>query len=870
MVRRKNFRKIRIIHISILLFISLFIQLFPVERGMFFGSEGDWLTQHVAVSDSLRQTILETGSFFPQYIHLGGGSNIYDFAYYGLFRLDVIISCLFPDIEMKYFVGGYALIGVVVSTAVCYLWLCHRTEKNFSNIEEREKFKIDDFEVDTVERNKNEWKAFWGAFLFTCSSCFYQAHHQIMFVNYMPFLLLALIGVEWVFQKKNPILLMIALFGIYMHSFYYSISCLTVILLYMVWNMANESDNIFSLHFWREEKGREIVLSMAGAIILSIGMAVFLLLPVGMDILSTVKDGGKSASQGIGFINLNMEGLLYSPYGCGMTILILYLLIYALKDRKMRCLSMGLLLIMIIPIIPFALNGFLYAQVKILIPFLPLFVLVASEELYKMKEMREFPVIPAFLCFFVAVFSSWRAIVLIDTVFLLIWLYVCRVLAKKERKKREKRGRLKAFYFIFFMPLLFSIGVNSSDSYLRQLCDEMGISAAKRSEGYVDANDKRQEHFTREELEREIDTSNYRLDTVANTLANINMLYSGKIHRTTMYSSITNSGYAAFYYDIMHNAIGINNRVALMQGNSLFNWWMGVRYLIVEKGKIPTGYKVLREKGNYLLVENEAVLPICYGMTKQEEIENALDSEKARQSWREKFKEESLGSVFSGKELEKLLYPSGEREHYKIPFRKDFSGKILAIQFSVKQEGKEAVEISIQGVKNKLSGENAPYPNGNERFTYLISVGEGMESLEVWMSGGEYRISDMVVYTADEEKVKEREIIIGKTVSGEGEDGKRVCEKDEIYAGEIEMPEDGYFMTTFPYREGYQVQVDGENRKAQKINMKFLGIPLEKGRHEVCIRFIAPGYRVGVGISVVAWGIFGGELVMRKKKERRR
>lgn len=92
-----------------------------------------------------------------------------------------------------------------MSTAVCYLWLCHRTEKNFSNIEEREKFKIDDFGVDTVERNKNEWKAFWGAFLFACSSCFYQAHHQIMFVNYMPFLLLALIGVDWIFKKKNHI-----------------------------------------------------------------------------------------------------------------------------------------------------------------------------------------------------------------------------------------------------------------------------------------------------------------------------------------------------------------------------------------------------------------------------------------------------------------------------------------------------------------------------------------------------------------------------------------------------------------------------------------------------------------------------------------
>lgn len=819
---------------------------------MFFGSEGDWLTQHVAIADSLRQIILETGSLFPQYIHLGGGSNIYDFAYYGLFRLDVMISCLFPNIEVKYFVGGYALIGVVVSTAFCYLWLSHRTEKNFSNIEEKESIKINDFRLDIIGRNKNEWKAFSGAFLFTCSSCFYQAHHQIMFVNYMPFLILALIGVDRVFKKKNNILLTIALLGIYMHSFYYSISCLTVIFIYMVWNMIETSNSIISLHFWSDARWRDIFLLIVGSILLSIGMAVFFLLPVGLDILSTVKDGGKFANQGIELISLNMEGLLYSPYGCGMTILILYLLIYALKDKKIRCLSIVLLLIMIVPMIPFALNGFLYAQVKILIPFLPLLVLVALEELYKMRETREFPIIPAFLCFLVAVFSRWRAVVLVDTVLLLVWIGICRISIKKEIKNIGKQRRFRVFYFIFFMPLLFSIGVNSSDSYLKQLCDEIGISAAKRSEGYVYTNDKRQQHFTKEELEQEMDTSNYRLDIVANTLANVNMLYSGKIHRTTMYSSVTNSEYATFYYDIMHNAIAINNRVALMQGNSLFNWWMGVRYLIVEKGKIPTGYKVLREKENQLLVENKTVLPICYGTINQEDIENALDSERAKKNWKAKFKKEYASSLFSEKELKILLEPSGKRKYYSIPFQKNLSGKILVIQFLVKQKGKEAVEISIQGVKNKLSGENAPYPNENEKFTYLLSIGEDTESLDVWMSSGNYSISNMVVYTADEKALKDREIIEVKKQSMDGE-GR---EKNEIYNGEIEMPADGYFMTTFPYRDGYQIQVDGRSIKAQKINMAFVGIPMKKGSHEICIRFIAPGYRIGIIISIVAWILF--------------
>lgn len=590
---------------------------------------------------------------------------------------------------MKYFVGGYALIEVVVSTVLCYLWLIWRIEKKVKKIEEN-------------ERNKKEWKAFNGTFLFACSSCFYQAHHQIMFVNYMPFLILAFIGVDRVFQKKNNALLTIALFGIYIHSFYYSISCLTAIFIYIIWNILKKSmsNNITQMYYLNSIKSgrqgrkgnsrnnQEIIdfrgnqsskqregktkkkssgkfvreffrewkntlLLIVGSSFLSIGMAMFFLFPVALDILSTVKDGGKLAKQGMEFINLSMEGLLYSPYGCGMTIFSLYILIYALREKKIKYLSIVLLFIMIVPAISLILNGFLYAQVKILIPFLPLIVLVASEELYKMKKRKDFPVTPVLFCLIVIIFSKWRVLVLVDTGLLLLWISICRIFVQKETKKRGISRTSKIFYFIFLMPVLLSIGANASDSYLKQICNKIGISAAKRSEGYVYMDDKRQQHFKKEELEQEIDTSNYRLDIVANTFANINMLYGGKIRRTTMYSSITDSEYAIFYYDIMHNAISLNNRVALLQGNPLFNWWMGVRYLIVEKGKIPVGYKVVKEKEKYLLVENENVLPICYGTTSQEDISNALNPEKAKKNWKEKFKKEDIYSIFSEKELKK-------------------------------------------------------------------------------------------------------------------------------------------------------------------------------------------------------------------------
>ncbi len=80
------------------LFISL-VQLVPLGNFWFFGSQGDWLSQHVAMGETIRQRMLETGSLIPQYLHLGAGSSGYDAAYYGVLRPDILLSCLFPQVE---------------------------------------------------------------------------------------------------------------------------------------------------------------------------------------------------------------------------------------------------------------------------------------------------------------------------------------------------------------------------------------------------------------------------------------------------------------------------------------------------------------------------------------------------------------------------------------------------------------------------------------------------------------------------------------------------------------------------------------------------------------------------------------------------
>ncbi len=52
---------------TILTVLTLVILLLPLSQGDFFGSEGDWYSQHVGAAENLRQTMLNTGSLFPQF-----------------------------------------------------------------------------------------------------------------------------------------------------------------------------------------------------------------------------------------------------------------------------------------------------------------------------------------------------------------------------------------------------------------------------------------------------------------------------------------------------------------------------------------------------------------------------------------------------------------------------------------------------------------------------------------------------------------------------------------------------------------------------------------------------------------------------------
>lgn len=73
---------------------------------------------------------------------------------------------------------------------------------------------------------------------------------------------------------------------------------------------------------------------------------------------------------------------------------------------------------------------------------------------------------------------------------------------------------------------------------------------------------------------------------------------------------------------------------------------------------------------------------------------------------------------------------------------------------------------------------------------------------------------------------------------------------DGAVEGTIEALEDGVMFTSIPYDEGWKILVDGKETEAVPLlENAFLGVELERGSHEVEMRYEAPGKTVGETIS---------------------
>ena len=843
----------------ILLFIILITAVIP--DGYVYGSNTDWLSQHVTLAETIRNACLEQHTLLPSWIGLGGGSNGYQFAYYGFLRPDILIGCLLPQIPMVDIIIGYMTAVYLCSVLLVYIWL--RSERISPLL------------------------AWLGSMLFMTAGCLFHMHRQIIFVNYLPFMLLAFLCIRKQRYKWLPLCLLL----ICLSSFYFSISAFAAVGWY--WYRTEGK------RFWRGSFLKRYIPAAA----LAAAMAAALLLPTALVLLEHSRlgtDAGLLKLLELFGPNPVFNNILFNEYGMGLTLICFYAILAGLKIKNFRKDSILFLMFGMFGIFSYVLNGTLYTRPKILIPFMPLVILhcVRYAEICRKtagpvrvpepdsRYPEQAPIygmqLPPLWPFAVMLPVSllWFSQEQFPWILLELAILFCLCLAIRLRQKYARPSFAAVSGWLTAVLLLISpVGM-----YLTTAGSEDWVKESEISPG-----------FTADELSQVQFDPLYHFDSLLSPLVDGNELNTF-LHRSTMYSSVTNGEYSELYYDTLMTPVRINNRVALLTSDNPFMLnLLGVRYLETTDGHIPAGYETILESGKNVIVENPDVLPSVYFTddTVSQEWFDTLDSlpkldiitrktvveDSSREGLQDSSTSSSQSSSQNGAaggsagnnmrpyspELSQTDLPEGldinrTDSGWEIRAEKECTltldignpqpGSIVLCQFEVENLTTQAVVIDINNIRNKLSGMFAPYPNGNDQFHYQFSADSstGVDRLEITFSKGHYRLNDIQWYLYDQSLLNEKNYapLTADQSTGSGSTGIM----DTKYT--ITAENDGYIATSIPMQNGLEILVDGKPSELVKVNQAFAGTYLEKGEHTIEFHFSTPGKTAGCAVSTAA------------------
>lgn len=811
----KKLMKRDYINIGIIITIFLSIVIFLVGSDYVYGSTTDWQIQHWAFPEFFRNLFYDTKNILPNFaFNLGGGQNIYYFSYYGLLSPIILISYLLPFIPMPYYIMISSIIVIIISIILLYKWLYKGFDSNIS---------------------------FISTMLFMLSGpLIFHSHRHIMFMNYMPFLIMGLIGVDKYFNGKRT-LLIISVFLIIMTSYYYSVGSIIAILLYYIYKYIelNKLDYKIIVNTFK------FILN----IFISILMASILLWPTAYVILT----GREATNTSVDYLSLfiptlNYSIYLYRAYSLGLTSIFMYSLVdnFIYKEKHNQLLSFIFGLFLLFPILLYLLNGLMYVESKALIPFLPLAILLIANTLNRIYKLNYNNKKTTISFIIVTIVMVWNLISNNHDKYIydFIIFMIAFILFNKYKK----------IVIIAFPLILFAFNNNLEINRLDKLVTKDLIDMQLKNINELSLNNQ----------------NLYRFGDLKLQTQNINRINNINNYQASIYSSTNNLYYNNFYFEEFGNEITYrNNLITPQPKNILFNMYMGIKYLIGDDLDI-IGYN--KENGIYV---NNDVLPIGYAKTN---LINIYDYEKLVYPYNI---EAILNNVVVNKEVSNnyisnidelnfnyelisdnvkiennnkvYSFTSGNDGLITINLDKPIIGEVLMFKFDMLYNqncSRGDVLITVNGITNKLTCKQWKYHNQNHTFEYSISSNEPITNLTMNLTKGKYEIGNIKFYTLSYDNLKSIKDNIDEFVFDNN------LTKGDHIEGNINVTNDGYFVLNIPYDKGFNIYVDNELINYELVNKSFIGFDIKKGYHNIKIDYKSPYLDISKYLSILGLGMF--------------
>ncbi len=868
----------RLVCLSLALLALTFCILFVLRLGVF-GSRIDWVNQHSVFPEYFRQRFYETHDLLPDFAwNLGAGQNIYTLSYYGPFSPVILLSYFLPMIPMDYYIMISSILSYVVSVLLVYYWLrSHRYSFSFAGA--------------------------MAVYFSLSTSLIYQFYNQIMFVNYMPFLCMAFIGTDRYLRSGKRWLLIGGTLGMILTSFYFSIGGMLALCLYALAEYLTKLDIVRKAYLAAQQASDANSTNNRGLAVLAghgmtvrgyqqgdaIGKAAFLmgvryvgqlltavflsgilLVPTAVIIVGDHRTQNSSGQVTTKWMDFNPLKLLYSPYGVGMSLLVVVAVLAGILFAKKwtdRILPVSLFLVFTLPIVGVLLNGGLYEKTKVFIPFAPLLVLQAARYIQSsIRQKASFRLtLPWILAFLLVLWCGKGSSIEKYYLYILLELVGCGVFFWVARRK--KRPEIAV---IFSVLCLFCIHTNLHTTYNRMLTGkEFAALHDHQIKQQVEEIQEQDQDFYRMEIYGE-NTMNHN---------NINRLINMGQSITSLYSSCYNQEYIDFRKNIFHiNEPLRNNMMQALTNNPCFLQFMGVKYSLVSQ----------EDKGS-VVEKREQAAPIWYvtdQVISEDEYRNFSFPEcqtMLLQRGVVETKEQKDSGIRAGTSLsdlpkmirQKVELPEQDGEglslhsiaegEYQISAKKEITCSVpipgqdpgidlLAVSFRIKNKHpRQDVSIQINQQINKIS--DYEYGNHNDVFYYLVPYGAD-QNLQFVFGIGEYEIQDLQVYTGCLAALQNHKLYQQPVQTDlHGPQGDRL-------SGRVSCSKPGYLITSIPYDENFDLFIDGKREKLVRVNTSFLGARLDAGEHVIQLEYHASGKQVGLVMSLFGLLLFvGGEIL---------
>ena len=363
----------------------------------------------------------------------------------------------------------------------------------------------------------------------------------------------------------------------------------------------------------------------------------------------------------------------------------------------------------------------------------------------------------------------------------------------------------------------------------------------------------------------------YRLEKDNSYSTNDELLlnYNGISHFSSIYEGKNN--------ELLGQYLGIFNRFYITNyngstpvTNSLFN----IKYLLSENEQ--NYYNKIDKYKNINIYENKYNLPLGFmvnenlinlKLTKYEPFINQNNILKImNDNIKDVFYEEefeinlnNLKLIESNKNIEYKRINNNNQASLNIEINKIHTGILYAY----------LAPSSYKKIDIKLNGESIIDINDQNDYYYnILELGNINQNeiinLEIILLEDKIKLKDIMFYTLNLDNLEETTKILNNN-------DKLIINnyKTEYIKANINVTKDNQILyTSIPYDKGFKVYVDNKEVEKLKTLDTLLALKLDKGNHEIIIKYETRGLKLGIILSIIGIMLFTITTINNKRKEK--